>query len=361
MMRRWIGALITVFTVLGCSENGPVGNSFDRRRMLTEISDSVIIPAYNNVVDKAVDLQTLIDRFTAAPSISTLAPCKSAWELVALQWQRALPFDFGPAEGSMGNLSVNVATFPVTTNKIEAAIAAADTSLQNFDRDGRGLYGVEYLLFAEDEATTVQRFLDDGVRSAYLRSVVRRMVAELRSVRAAWVGGYRDQFISRSGTDAGSGTSLLFNHLNISFELAKNYKLGLPLGKIAGQTTAEPSKVEAFYSGRSIMLLREHTTSVFNLWYGRTPSGTSILGFRDYLLTVPNGQRSIDETEVQLLAVKGAFDSLHDDEVMSDLISTDPSRLHALHGEMQKLTRFIKSELSSLLGISITYSSGDGD
>mgnify|MGYP007059449494 CR=1 FL=1 len=46
---------------------------------------------------------------------------------------------------------------------------------------------------------------------------------------------------------------------------------------------------------------------------------------------------------------------------MSELITTDAGRLENLHTEMQKLTRFFKSELSSLLGISITYSSGDGD
>jgi hypothetical protein len=33
----------------------------------------------------------------------------------------------------------------------------------------------------------------------------------------------------------------------------------------------------------------------------------------------------------------------------------------AAFDELQRLTRFLKSELSSLLGISITYSSGDGD
>jgi hypothetical protein len=46
---------------------------------------------------------------------------------------------------------------------------------------------------------------------------------------------------------------------------------------------------------------------------------------------------------------------------MSELIRSNPQALVALHTEMQKLTRFIKSEMSSLLGISITYSSGDGD
>jgi hypothetical protein len=43
------------------------------------------------------------------------------------------------------------------------------------------------------------------------------------------------------------------------------------------------------------------------------------------------------------------------------MIIGQSSQLEQIFLEMTKHTRFIKSEMSSLLGISITYASGDGD
>ena len=146
-----------------------------------------------------------------------------------------------------------------------------------------------------------------------------------------------------------------------SFELLKNYALGLPLGKIAGQTGPEPTKVEGYYSGSSIRLARQHHAAIMRTWKGLALDGPEIRGFRSYLATIPGGGDLITVTLAQDAAIEAAFGTLQDSEVMSDLIVADPARLETLHTECQKMTRFLKSDLSSLLGIAITYSSGDGD
>jgi uncharacterized protein len=43
------------------------------------------------------------------------------------------------------------------------------------------------------------------------------------------------------------------------------------------------------------------------------------------------------------------------------LVAQNHPTVDALHTELQKHTRFFKSDMSSLLGIAITFSSGDGD
>ena len=96
-------------------------------------------------------------------------------------------------------------------------------------------------------------------------------------------------------------------------------------------------------------------------WKGLALDGTSIRGFRSYLETVPGGTDLITQTLAQDASINAALDALSDSESMSELILTDPTRLETLHTECQKMTRFLKSDLSSLLGIAITYSSGDGD
>lgn len=324
--------------------------------MLTDVADRVIIPSYDVLWANVSALQAKVDAFTASPDEANLDSCKKWWVAVATSWQDAVTFNFGPAEGLYGTLAENVATFPASATKIEAYVAAGDTTQNNFDRDSRGIYGAEYLLYHSPATEYV-----GSSRGAYLRSVVRRLLSEISEVRTAWKNGYRDEFISRNGTDAGSGTSLLFNHLNISFELLKNYKLALPLGKRAGQTTSEPTRVEAYYSGISKQLMDKHYDAVMRLWYGKTASGEKILGFMDYLMTVSGGQRLIDDTKVQDQAIVRELETLGTTMILSETITTAPTTLEPLYTEMFKLTRFIKSEMSSLLGISITYSSGDGD
>ena len=248
-----IGGLLLV----GCSDDGQSStDGYDRKGMLTEIADGSILPAYADLHARLEALTNSVDQFTQAPTASALEDCRSAWTAAANAWQDARAYDFGPAEGLFGNLSENVGTYPANPTKIEAFITAQDTSLSTFDRDARGLYGTEYLLFNGTVDEVVTAFTGATYRQAYLRSVVRDLREQVSVVYTAWSNGYRDEFISRNGTDPGSGTSLLFNNMVRSFELLKNYALGLPLGRIAGQTGPEPTSVEGYYSARSIALVR---------------------------------------------------------------------------------------------------------
>jgi len=350
------------FALVGCTDDGQsTADTYDRKGMLTEIADGSIVPAHATLEQRASALEAQVDLFTTQGSLLALEGCRSAWIDVALAWQDARAYDFGPAEGLFGNLSENLGTYPASAEKIEGFITAQDTSLSGFDRDARGIYGMEYLLFSGSAEEVLAAFAEAPWRQAYLRSVARDVHRQVTTVYQGWTNGYRDEFISRNGTDPGSGTSLLFNNMVRSFEQLKNYALGLPLGKIAGQTGPEPTKVEGYYSGRSIQLVRRHYAAIMRTWKGLALDGSQIRGFRSYLETVPGGPALIDQTTAQDAAIEAAFGVLQDSEIMSDLIVTDPARLESLHTECQKMTRFLKSDLSSLLGIAITYSSGDGD
>lgn len=329
--------------------------------MLTEMADGIILPSYDRLAATTSALSNAVGVFTSAPDVASLRGAQQAWTEAADAWQDARPFDFGPAEGLFGTLSEDIGTFPVSVNKVETAIANGDTTLSGFDRDARGLYGIEYLLFHHVDDTLLAQFTREPLRGAYARRVVGVIDSLVQSVRMAWHTGYRETFISRNGTDPGSGTSLLYNNMVRCFEQLKNYSLGLPLGEIAGQTQPEPDKVEAHYSARSIILMRKHYEAVFRIWEGVSLDRRPIKGFRSYLSTVPGGDLLTISTLDQHARIKNAMLQLSDLEVLSSVILDDPARVEAVHTECQKLMRFIKSDLSSLIGIAITYSSGDGD
>jgi predicted lipoprotein len=153
----------------------------------------------------------------------------------------------------------------------------------------------------------------------------------------------------------------LYNEFVRSFENIKNYKVGLPAGKRPGQTMPEPLRTEAFYSGYSLEALKEHLNAIRHIYDGNTGGGAVTPGFKAYLNSVVGGPELISATEAQWLLVKVALDAVPVDKPLSQLMQEEHLSIDALHTELQKHTRFFKSDLSSLLGIAITFSSSDGD
>lgn len=345
--------------------NGTTIDAFDRSAMLRGVADSIIIPAFTAVDGDARHVAQLCETLATnnTPTLAALDTLRSAIGVLALHWQSVITYDFGPAEGALGSMVENISTFPANVSGIEAFITSGDTSFQNFQRDTRGLAALDYLVNSGTAEEIRQRFDGDANanRRRYTKAVANAVYGEIHKVITMWTSTYRQQFIDRSGTDAGSSVSLLFNHLNIGYELLKNYKIALPLGKRAGQVAAEPTTVEAFYSGASLTLARAQFDAAVDLWYGRTYGGDTVPSFRSYLKTVANGERLIVDTEAQIAAVENAFNTLGTNVPLSALVASNPAAVEPLYTELQKLTRFWKSEMSSLLGISITYSSGDGD
>ncbi len=352
MKDKVLAVSVFVFCLMGCSQTSETGAGFDRKAMLTMYADEFIIPSFEALVREVLSLDTALRRLSFNPNQQNLDLAKKAWISSYSAWQSANCYNFGPGQTTFGTLDLNIGTFPASAEKIEAAIARGDTLLQNFDRDARGFLGVEYLLFGGGNQTLSQ-FAQPN-RCAYLRAISANLVSLSSAVLQGWKT-YRSDFLAALGTDGGSSASLLYNSFVASYEVAKNYKLGLPLGKRPGQTQPQPELVEAYYSGESVLMLRKHFENIVALWRGK--NGT---GWRAYLMSIPGGKELIESTEAQITATKMALDALPK-EPLSQIIRQNDPRAESVHTEFQKLTRFFKSDMSSLLGISITYQSGDGD
>jgi hypothetical protein len=335
---------------------------FDRKELLENIATNLIIPSYQNLESNTALFVEATQNFTQNPSVSTLEVAQTAWKSAYLSFQDANVYNFGAAQGTLGSLLENVGTFPVSQTKIENYISAGNSSLNNFDRDSRGFLGAEYLLFGKEEKANIVEKFSNQKRKDYLIAVVKNIQTEVKKVNDSWTTGYKETFINNTGTDAGSGVSILFNEWNKSFESIKNFKLGLPLGRRAGQTQADPKLVEAYYSKESILFLKAHFANIERIWYGKsiTSAGQDGIGFEEYLMSVEGGEAIVLETKAQLEEVRKVINLLPTENLQAQ-ITSNPTAINTVLTEMQKLTRFFKSEMISLLGITITYDSGDGD
>lgn len=365
-------ALALSLALISCTEkivddSGSSGGAgFNRTAMLTNYADHLILPAYAELQVRCNTLNAAAQAFTAAPDINTLTALQTSWDAAALSWQSANAFNFGPANlPTVGLLSRAVGTFPVSADGIETLIDTESLNFDNYAYTTRGFLGMEYLIFnAAGNAAVLARYTSDGnqaKRKAYLNAVAFDLKAKVDAVVAAWNGSYRAEFIGNAGTDVSGSVTQLFNAFVLSYEDLKNFKVSLPLGKRPAQTAPEPNKVEAYYSGRSLVFLKAHLAAIEHIWLGRTKAGNDSLGFDNYLQSVPGGDALMASTKAQLAAAKAAVNSLPDTVPLASTMQGNGAEVNAAYTELQKLTRYLKSDLGSLLGLTITYNSSDGD
>lgn len=340
-------------------------DDFDRSAMLAHFADSLIIPAYTQLNLECSSLAKATDTFISRKDSASLSVMQNHWKRTYLSLMSAAPFNFGPAgeEGIRKSLVEEIATWPANTSLIESNISAGNFTLNDFNRDNRGLGAMDYLIFdiSGNHSVVLQSFKSSANRLQYLKAIVEKVKSQVESIAQKWQADFRGAFVGNNGTSAGSSASESYNEFVKSFENLKNFKLAIPLGLRAGQTSTEPSRVEARYSGISLELIKKQWITLVNCWYGRTQSGYDGPGWKDYLLKVTGGPELVSRTEVQINQISTMLDNLPASPSLELQIGSNFTALSNLHTELQKNTRNFKSDMSSLLGIAITYSSGDGD
>lgn len=340
-------------------QNDVPGSDFDRKTMLTDLGNDLIAPNFEELKGSVDVLSQAADEFTDNPSPEKLLDLRAAWEEAIIDHQHCSAFGFGPGELLLGPYPTVLAVFPVDENQIEANILNPDFDLPNsFDRDVRGFYTVEYLIYGQGEtdAEIVANF--DQNRRDYLQLIVAELKSSFDQILAEWNGSYFEEFVNSDGTSAGSSVSQLYNSFVRDYENLKNFKVELPAGLTAGQPNPDGTLVAGYFSGISVELIEEHWESSKNIWYGRSRSGEDITGFEEYLASVTGGPALIETTKEAIADIDLEVMELPEGPLSENV---DSPELETLRDELQANTANFKSSMSSLLGISITFNSGDGD
>lgn len=364
-----LGLYATVLVIssllTGCGSEKEMEQEFDRSAVLSGYATNVIQPAFQDLLVRVNDLNLKSQQFVDDPTANNLEAAQSSWQSAFLAWQSANAFNFGPAgeDGLRKSLIEEIGTWPVATTKVEVAITNEDHSLSGFDRDARGFLAIEYLLFRGE--TNGNNVLDEFVASTsrqdHLKALTNDLVERVNQVVDDWKV-YEADFIANDGTDVGSSLSQLYNEWVRSFESIKNFKIGLPLGKRPGQTQSEPGLVEARYSETSLAAIAAHLQAIERIYYGGGVNGDEPMpSLKSYLDNVVGGPELVAQTEAQWAVVMEALAALPTDRRFQEMVAEEHPSLEVLHTELQRHTRFFKSDMSSILGIAITFSSGDGD
>ncbi|MEM6271680.1 MAG: imelysin family protein [Bacteroidota bacterium] len=354
----------TLLTACGGSPSNDPSElpEFDRKEFLRHYAEEIIQPAVGELSVQAAALKIAVDALVGQKSPEQLARAREAWDQTYRAWVRVSMLNFGPGgtEGRRRTLSEEVAVFPVSTRGIENKIAAAEFVFDDAKRNTRGFLAVEYLLFNPAASETLLEPFDAN-RATYLQKTVEHLVGQIERLRGAWEGEYAAAFIANDGTDAQSSTTQLFNEMVRNFEDLRDKKIGIPLGLIAGQSTPQPDLAESPHSGKSLDYLLLNYATVVDLWRGKKPNGEDGPGWEEYLRATEGGAALMDTIDRQFAAIDAIVARIPEDRNLRELAQAREPSLVELHGASQTLTRYLKGDVSSLLGLAITFSTGDGD
>jgi predicted lipoprotein len=342
--------------------------SFDKSGMLANIGDNLILPSYIKLKASVDSMKIASDVFIASPTAITLAELQTRVLQAYTRYQYCSAYQIGPAENEYVRSSFN--TFPCDTVEINSKIATANYTLTAAsDLDVKGFPALDFLLFRMDGDNNIvlSRFTT-GTFAANAKTYLSTLINELKSktdaVYNGWIstgGNYIATFKSSTGNDVGSSIGMLVNELNYDFELLKNAKIGIPLGKKT-LGVPQPTKAEALYSAQSIHLCMKNLETIENIYRGRNELNSDGLGLDDYLVHIEAqyGSGSLNDAIINKIAAAKTKLALITTP-LSDAVMTSPAIVDAAYIELQQLVVLLKVDMPSALGVSITYVDNDGD
>ena len=341
--------------------------SYDKAGMLTNISNNYIIPAYSTYKVETESLKDLTSTFVAAPTIQNLENLRNQWQIGLLTWQEVAFLEFGPAEGISLRGQTNV--YPTDTTVINDNIALGTFNLQlpaNFS--AKGFQALDFLLYrpgySNQELVTFYSN-NSGARN-YLLEVATELFDNANYVLVQWESSYSTSFINNNESNSqGSSVSNILNSLSLHYEsFVRKGKIGLPAGAFNGFSQAPmPDHTEAFYSGSSLPYAVREMQAISKYIKGYSYEGnTNSEGLDDYLIYLSaqyNGEDLSTFIENQINTIISNLNGLNDP--LSNEVLVNSQEVSSVYQSMQMLVPSIKVEMTSALGVLITYQDTDGD
>lgn len=361
--------ILTMFLVLwSCKsddESGKKSDAFNRKDMLANWADNIIIPSYKAFQTDVKSLKSASATFTTTPNEANLTTIRKAWKDAYLKFQNVSMFEIGPAAEVDFRSFLN--TYPAAVPS-ESWIVKATYNLENTGAEAlQGFPALDYLLYGlESSDSKILSFYTGSNASSYIKylnAIVNRMESLTDKVVGQWEDSYRDTFVDKSGNTVLSSANLMVNELNQYYE--KNFrdaKISIPVGLLSSSTL--PDHVEGYYSKvYSKALFNESLSAIQNFfngkYYGSSTTGESLKSYLDFLKAKQDSKDLSKVINDQFDAIKTSTSNLDDN--FAEQIKTNNKLLKTTYKQIQTNVVYLKTDMPAAMGIQVSYIDSDGD
>ena len=311
-----------------------------------------------NVASARVETQRLafaLKSLARTAGARDVEPSRSAWKRVALAWRKASAFRAGPM---VENNALLRATFaPIRGNVIERELTGTrridGTLLSELGAGAKGVFALEYLLFEASEGGSVP-VTAEGARGERARSLAEALSAELESYAEGIGRGLGEQgelFGPKFASTMQQSMSSLVSQLveNVETLLTSRYQLLLAMEPAQA---LRPSDLEGLRSRMSHELAQALLSGTEKLYRGGESGALAALVRQ----TAPDVARRVntrfDEALRSVRAIR---------EPLERAVLMQRTAVEAVASRLRTLERALKLELGAALGVTLTFTSFDGD
>tara|TARA_X000000368_G_scaffold86548_1_gene65806 strand:- start:493 stop:1617 length:1125 start_codon:yes stop_codon:yes gene_type:complete len=370
---RFYSLIFSFIFLFSCSEDNSTpasSDNYDRKELLSNLVNNIIIPAHQNFNNELQLFESTVNSFDDDRSISNLEMIQDQFIVAYRAWQYIEMFNIGYAEEIYYASKMNI--YPANTTRILENIYS-----DNVDLDGnsnqfsaQGFPAIDYLLFgvAENNIQILDIYsIDNNSTFTYLNLLVSKMIDNTDAVIDYWETNRQD-FINSTGNTSSSSLNMLANDFVYYYEKGlRANKIGIPAGVWSGEI---PQNVEAYYkSDISKILAIEGLQASTNFFKGIHfgESQTNGEGLYDYLAYLDDTNYSDSSMFIGLQDdILDSFDNsmikleqLNNNFALQ--IETDNIKMLEAYDAIQQGVVRLKTNMLSILGISVDYYDADGD
>jgi len=370
---RFYSLIFSFIFLFSCSEDNSTpasSDNYDRKELLSNLVNNIIIPAHQNFNNELQLFESAVNSFNDDRSISNLEMIQDQFIVAYRAWQYIEMFNIGYAEEIYYASKMNI--YPANTTRILENINS-----DNVDLDGnsnqfsaQGFPAIDYLLFgvAENNIQILDIYsIDNNSTFTYLNLLVSKMIENTDAVIDYWETNRQD-FINSTGNTSSSSLNMLANDFVYYYEKGlRANKIGIPAGVWSGEI---PQNVEAYYkSDISKILAIEGLQACINFFKGIHFGESQINGegLYDYLAYLDDTNYSDSSMFIGLQDdILDSFDNsmikleqLNNNFALQ--IETDNIKMLEAYDSIQQGVVRLKTNMLSILGISVDYYDADGD
>jgi predicted lipoprotein len=369
-MKKYFLFIIILF--ISCSEDkdlpeyDPVDESYNRFKMMENLTDNIIIPSLENLDSKLKDFNTSLNSFNSDTSLDNLSALRSDFLEAYKAWQYVEMFNIGKAEEIYYNLKSNV--YPVNVARVTANMDnpnldlddCSDTKPNNCP--AQGFPTLDYLLYGigDNDDSILLEYKNENVNyKEYLNTVAQKLISNTTIVLDD-LKLNKDNFVSSTDNTMTSNLNMLVNDFVYYHEKGlRTNKFGIPAGV---WTFKRSQNVESFYAQNiSKELALEALSACKKFFMGtkfgsESDNGESFKSYIDYLDTENNLSTlisdSFDNSTTEINALGDSF---------SNQVNNDNTKMLETFDALQVTVRYLKTDMLSLMGVDVDYVDADGD
>lgn len=342
-------------------------DSFNRKEMLENWADNIIVPSFQNYQTKVNVLATATATFSATPTEANLESLRTSWFEAYKAYQKVAMFEMGKAQELMFRYYNN--SFPINATEINANITTGNNQLDLLSKhDEQGFAALDYLLYGiGNDTPSILAHYTTNTNAVnyknYLSAVSTRIKFFADQIVTDWSSGYRNTYVANSGTGVSSATNKTVNLFVQYYEYyIRSVKVGFPAGKFS--TAPRPSDVEAYYKNNASKELLEvavqSSKDFFNgKHFNSATTGSGLKSYLDYLKVVRSGQNlstvinnQYTEAATKITALNSSF---------STQVQTDNTKMLTAFDALQLNVVYFKIDMIPALNVVIDYQDNDGD